>query len=166
MNRAAPTGPAGHSRTIRLIALFEAVKGLAVLLAGFGLLSLLHRDLHAIALRLVHHAHLNPASRYPQIFVDAASNMQDQRLLWLAAGAAVYAAIRLAEGWGLYRERAWAEVLAAASGGMYVPIELYRLLRHPTWLGAGLLAVNLAVVAVMVHALVRRRRDRARSSQP
>lgn len=65
------------SEAIRVVAIFEAVKGALILLAGFGLLSLVHRDVHALAAQLIAHAHLNPASRYPHIFLDAASHTSD-----------------------------------------------------------------------------------------
>lgn len=144
-------------QTLRLIALFEAFKGVIVLLVAAGALSLLHKDLRSIAISLVEHAHLNPASHYPQIFIDAASHTQNARLLWLAVGAAVYSLIRLAEAWGLYFERAWAEVLAAGSGAIYVPFEVLELVRRPTLLGAALLLINLGIVAVMLRALQLRR---------
>ena len=144
-------------RVIQIVALFEAAKGVIVLLAATGLLSLVHRNVYAIAVALVEHTHLNPASKYPRIFLEAASHLQDTRLLLLAIGAAAYATIRLVEAYGLYRERQWAEVLAAVSGAIYVPFELLALLRSPTWHGLAILLVNLLVVVFMVRALVSRR---------
>jgi uncharacterized membrane protein (DUF2068 family) len=144
-------------QAIRVVAYFEALKGAVVLLAATGLLSLVHRDLYAVAAALVEHAHLNPASRYPQIFLDAAAKLQDTRLLLLAAGAAMYSLIRFAEAYGLFFERAWAEVLAAVSGGIYVPFEVMGLVHKPTWHGAALLVINVVVVGIMVRALMLRR---------
>lgn len=152
----APAAP--RSAAIRTVALFEAFKGAVVLLAGFGLLSLVHKDVHAVAARLIEHMHLNPASRYPQIFLDAASNVHDRRLEWLAVGAGAYALVRFVEACGLYGEKAWAEVLAAVSGAIYVPFEIAELVRRPTWHGALLLVFNLFVVALMVSALLQRRK--------
>ena len=63
----------------------------------------------------------------------------------------------LVEGYGLYKQRAWAEILAALSGAVYVPFELMELARRPSVLATFLLALNLAVVAVMVLALKARR---------
>lgn len=146
---------------IRLIAWIEAAKGLVVLLTATGLVSLLHHDLYAIASALLEHAHLNPASRYPQIFLDVASRLQDSHLVLLAIGAFAYSAVRFVEAYGLYFERTWAELLAAASGLVYVPFELFALVRKPTWHGALFLLINLAVVAIMVRALLARRRNRA-----
>lgn len=148
-------------KTVRFVAYLEATKGLVVVLAASGLLSLVHRDVYALAALLIEHAHLNPASKYPRIFLDAASQMGDARLLMLATGAAAYAAVRLVEAYGLYFERAWAEVLAAASGAIYVPFEILGLLREPTWHGAALLLLNLIVVAVMVRAMLHRRGEQS-----
>ena len=146
-----------HDPSIRLVAYLEAAKGILVLLAASGLLLLLHRDVHDIAAKLIEHAHLNPASKYPHIFLDAASKVGDSRLLALAAGAALYAAVRLVEAYGLFFGRAWAEALAALSGAIYVPFEIAELFREPGWHSAALLLLNLAIVALMVRAMLRRR---------
>lgn len=148
------------SRAIRLVAFFEGLKGVLVLVGGSGLLLLIHKDVHALAVRLIQHSHLNPASRYPEIFLDAASRLHDGRLILLALGAAVYATVRLLEAYGLFYERAWAEVLAAGSGAIYIPVEILELVRHATPLRATLLFANVAVVAIMVRALLQRRTGR------
>ncbi len=147
-----------HHNAIRAVAAFEAFKGLAVLAAASGVLLLIHQDLHTIAVRLVAHTHLNPAAHYPRIFIDAATHLQNAHLMQLALGAAAYALLRFVESYGLLREAAWAEMLAAVSGAIYVPFELVHLARHPGWISVAALILNLAVVAVMVIALVQRRR--------
>jgi uncharacterized membrane protein (DUF2068 family) len=146
-----------RSRAIGVVAFVEAVKGVTVLLAATGVLSLLHRDVYALAATLIEHMHLNPASRYPRIFLDAASHVQDRKLLMIALGAGAYATLRLVEAYGLFHERKWAEMLAAASGAIYVPFELLELIRSPTWYGLAFLLLNILIVGIMVHALVLRR---------
>ena len=148
------------STAVRAIALVEAFKGALVLLAGTGLLSLVHRNLHEWAVRLVEHTHLNPAARYPRIFIEALGNIHSSQLVLLALGAAVYATLRFVEAYGLYRGRAWAEMLAAASSAVYLPIEAAEVVRHASALHIVVLGVNLAIVGVMVQALLRRRRRR------
>jgi uncharacterized membrane protein (DUF2068 family) len=146
------------SGAVRFVALVEAVKGALVLAAGLGLFALLHRDVQAAAEELVAHFHLNPASRYPRIFIDAARSLTDARLWLLAAAAAGYAAMRFVEAYGLWRKRRWAEWFAALSGGLYIPIELYELWEGVSWVKLGLLAVNAAIVAYMALVLWRARR--------
>lgn len=147
-----------RSPAIGFVAFIEAAKGVVVLLAATGLLLLVHRDVHEMAARLIKHMHLNPASKYPRIFLDAASHAQDGRLLWIAIGAATYATLRLVEAYGLFRERKWAEVLAAASGAIYVPFELVELFRAPAWDVLAILMLNIVVVGIMLRALILRRR--------
>jgi uncharacterized membrane protein (DUF2068 family) len=146
---------------VRIVAYLEAAKGVVVLAAASGLLSLVHKDVYQFAAMLIEHAHLNPASKYPQIFLDAATQIGDSKLMLLAAGATLYAAVRLIEAYGLFYERVWAEVFAALSGAIYVPFELVGLVRRPSWHGVALLALNLAFVAFMVRAMLRRRSARA-----
>ena len=145
------------SKPIRAVAFFEAFKGALVLAGATGLLSLLHRDVYALAAILIEHTHLNPAAKYPQIFLDAAANLQDSRLVLLAVGAAAYSAVRFIEAFGLFLGRAWAEILAAASGAIYVPFEVMGIIKRLSWHGGLLLALNLFVVAIMVRALQQRR---------
>ena len=145
-------------RAVRAVALIEAAKGVLVLAAASGLLLFVHEDLNSLAAELVRHMHLNPASRYPHIFLDVVADLPQPGLLWLAAGAAAYAFLRLVEAYGLYYTRAWAEWLAALSGGVYIPFEITEIARKPSLLGAIILVINLGVVAVMALALIQQRR--------
>ena len=123
------------------------------------MLLLIHKDVYAIAARLITFTHLNPASKYPQIFLDAVNSLHDSRLVLLALGAAAYSALHLVEAYGLFYCRAWAEVLAACSGAIYVPVEVFELVRHATALRGSILAANVAVVSIMVWALWLRRKN-------
>jgi uncharacterized membrane protein (DUF2068 family) len=148
--------PTSAARGLRAIALVEALKGLIVLLGGFGLLGLLHRDVQHAAVSLVTRLHLNPESHYTGLFVEAAAKLTDARLWGLAALAAAYSALRAVEGYGLWFRRRWAAWLGAASGAIYVPVEIYELWSHPTAVKAATLALNVAVVIYLLWSLRRR----------
>lgn len=139
---------------MRTVAIFEAAKGALVLLAGLGLLTLINRDVQAIAEHIVRLSHLNPASHYPRIFVDAAAHVTNAKLWFLAGAAAAYAIVRGIEAYGLWYERRWAEWFALLAGGLYVPIEIYELIHHATWVKAGVLTLNLGIVVYMIYALM------------
>jgi uncharacterized membrane protein (DUF2068 family) len=131
-----------------------------VLLAGFGLLAMIHPDAQRMAEELVRHFHLNPGSRFPRIFIEA-TNKSNASTLWLLAGASfAYAALRFFEAFGLWRQRRWAEWLGTVSAALYIPVELYELLQRVSWPMVTLLAVNTACLVYLVKAL--RSRDRAR----
>ncbi len=150
--------PASLSDGVRAIALVEAAKGALVLLAGVGAFTLVHRDVQEVAERVVRLFHLNPASHYPQIFLDAAARVDDGRILALAALAFLYASVRMVEAFGLWNEKRWAEWFAALSGGVYVPLEIYEVWERASWPRVGLLGINLAIVGYMALTLWRTRR--------
>ena len=141
------------SRALRTVALLEAAKGALVLLVGFGLLSLVHHDIQRFAERLVIHAHLNPAARYPRIFIEVANHLTDARLLLIAAGAATYSLVRFVEAYGLWYARRWAEWFAALSGGIYIPFEIFELYERVSWLSLGALLLNSTIVAFMLYCV-------------
>jgi uncharacterized membrane protein (DUF2068 family) len=141
---------------LRTIAAFEAAKGLLALAAGFGLLALLPHGWRATAHELTGHLHLNAAKRVPHVFLQLADNLADLRLWVVATLALAYATARLAEAYGLWRERRWAKWLAATSGAIYVPFELYELTRGVSAIKLAMLALNVAIVLYMVAALRRR----------
>jgi len=91
----------GRLAGLRAVAAFEAVKGAIVLIAGFGLARLVHRDVQEVAEALVDRLHLDPAKKYPRIFLDLAANASDAQLWGLAALAMTYVALRFAEAYGL-----------------------------------------------------------------
>jgi uncharacterized membrane protein (DUF2068 family) len=150
-------------RGLRAVALFEVAKAALVLLVGMGLLSLVHHDVQALAERVVERFHLNPARKYPRIFIAAAGNLTDAHLQMMAALAATYAAMRGVEAFGLWRERRWAEWFALASGCVYFPFELYELDQRFTWVRVSALVVNVAIVAYMAAELHWSRRERIES---
>jgi uncharacterized membrane protein (DUF2068 family) len=150
---------------LRAVALFEAFKGTLALLAACGLFYLIPRDLRHIAVELVGRLHLNAGKNYPDVFrriLEDTSNAQ----LWLIGCLVVaYALVRFVEAYGLWRARRWAEWLAAVSGAIYVPFELYELSRGFSWLKLAALAANLAIVAFMVFALRLSLRNRSTGRQ-
>src|SRR5580658_3398056 len=145
--------PSPSFRGVRAVALAEAAKGGLVLIASFGLLSLVHHDVRALAEHLVEWLHLNPAKKYPGLFLEAASRLTDARLLALAALALSYAVMREVEAYALWHERRWAEWFALISGAVYLPIEIYELARGVTWMKGLALAINAVIVVYMGYAV-------------
>jgi len=154
--RLAPNG----RKALETIAAFEGIKGIAAIAASFGLLSLAHHDVRAMAYALIGHFHLDPDAHYPRILLDQASMLANANVRQTVLLAWAYAALRFTEGYGLWRDRAWAEWLAAVSGAVYLPLELRHLVAHTTGINAIVLLGNVAVVAYMVVTLIRRRNQK------
>lgn len=144
-------------RALHVIAVFEAIKGIAALAATIGLLDLLHHDVRHLALELIGHFGLHPDARYPSIllhYADLIPGADVRSLVILAFG---YILLRLAEAYGLWNDRSWGEWLGALSGGLYIPFEVRHLAHQPSAINAAVLAGNILVVAFLAHQLWRRR---------
>ena len=118
---------------LRAVASLELTKGLVVLLLGFGAVSMVHKDAWDAAEALLRFLHVNPDHHhYAQVFLNLADNVTDKKLWALAAGAAAYSIVRFVEAYGLWLERTWAEWFALISGALYVPFEVYEVVRRTT----------------------------------
>ena len=146
----------------RSIALVEGAKGVVVLVAGLGLLGLVHHDVGEIAQALVREAHLNPASHLQRILLEASGKVDDHRILFLARFALVYAVMRLVEAYGLWHRRPWGPWLGAVIGGLYLPFEVRLLIQRLTMLHLLVFLGNLLIVGYLVWQIaLQRRRERA-----
>jgi len=143
---------------VRVVAVLEAAKAAIVLVAGFGLLWAIHKGAAAVAEELARHMHLNPASGYPRVFIDFAQDTSNSQLRLLSAGAFSYAVMRCVEAFGLWHRRRWAEWFSIASGGLYVPIELYEVARGSSAVKLVTLTANVGIVVFMLYAMHASRR--------
>lgn len=132
--------------SVRTIAIWEAIKGVLVLLAAGIAVKLLSGDAEQAVEHVVSHFHLNPAGHTSRIFLRAAENVTDVRLVLLAVGAAAYALLRFVEAWGLWTAKRWGWVLGIASAGLYLPLEVVEMTRRFSATGVVLFAVNLLVI--------------------
>jgi len=129
--------------------MLEAAKGVVVLLVAFGFLEVIRHniDLDSVAQNLLYFFHVNPNLRLSHALMRAAGKMMDADVLTVLGIATVYSSLRFIESYGLWRQRVWAEWLAIISGAVYLPYELYKLVRHPTPPHWAILLINVAVVA-------------------
>lgn len=160
---ASVTRPVIRASGLRLVAVFEASKGLLVLLVGLELLSLIHHGVQNVGEEIVERFHLNFARHHPRILLYATTHLNDSNVRLLALAALAYSTVRFIEAYGLWRLRAWAEWFAIVSGGVYLPFELYELVRHPTVVKVVIVILNAAIVAYLLY--VRWSEHHARSTQ-
>ncbi len=136
---------------LKFLALFEAAKGMLVLLVGAGLLALIHRNVQNEGADIVQFFHLNPAGHYPEIFLKTLSNINSTNLWLLSVSAILYVIIRLAEAYGLWHNRAWAVWFAVASSALFLPIELFELYKRITISRLLILLLNIALILYLTR---------------
>jgi len=87
-------------------------------------------------------------------------------LLVTGIAATGYGLLELVEGVGLWLDRLWAEYLTVIATSLIIPVEVYELVRKPTLLKAGGIAVNVAIVAYLAWLLRRRLARHAAEVRP
>jgi uncharacterized membrane protein (DUF2068 family) len=145
-------------RVLRLIAAERIVRGILLLAAGIYLLFNVNSDFGRLAERVLRAIDLDPRRPLFHRFIAYLHHLHASEVRIAALFALGYGVLELVEGTGLWLDQLWAEYLTVIATSLLVPFELYELVRHPSVLKAGGLAVNLAIVAYLVHLLRRRRR--------
>jgi uncharacterized membrane protein (DUF2068 family) len=149
-----------HKYGLRMVAVVEALKGSAVIALCVVLLSLLHKDLSLVVDHLTEWLRLNPDSRIADWFYEVADRTTGSGI-WTAVSVGVaYSTCRFVEAYGLWNQRQWAEWFAVISGAIYLPFELFTLVRHPHWTKLAVLVGNILVVLYILRILVESRRER------
>jgi uncharacterized membrane protein (DUF2068 family) len=148
-----------HNKVLLLIALYKSALALLFAAVGFGAIRLLHHDLGDVLDGIREALHFSPESRLINFLAERIDMVDDNLLRRIGFFAFSYAAISLAEGVGLYFEKAWAELLTLLITASFLPLELFEVWRHVTWLRVGLLVVNALVFLYMVKALSERRKQ-------
>ncbi|GGA65759.1 hypothetical protein GCM10011507_16650 [Edaphobacter acidisoli] len=149
-----------HDRGLLLIGLFKLGKSILFFLIGVGVVHLLHKDISDEIMRLAVALKFDPESRFVAILLNKADLIDAHRLKQIGVATFGYSAVALTEGIGLVLEKVWAEYLTLSLTMMFLPWELYELVRHPTAFRVGLLLINLAVLAYLLWLL---RRTKAES---
>jgi uncharacterized membrane protein (DUF2068 family) len=139
-----------HIKGVRAVATLEFSKGVIVVLAGLGVLSMRHRDIWGVAESLLEFFHVNPHKHYVGIFIDLVYRVSDIRLWKIAVIAAVYVILRFVEAYGLWYVKPWAEWLAIASGTIYIPFEIADMMHRITWFRVVIIVVNVGIVLYML----------------
>jgi uncharacterized membrane protein (DUF2068 family) len=156
----------GHVKGVRTVATVELAKGMIVVLAGLGVLSMRHKDIWGVTESFFEFFHLNPHHHhFVGVFIALMHRLGDVRLWKIATVASIYVILRFVEAYGLWRVRPWAEWLAFASGALYIPFEAADLLRRPSWFRVLVIAVNLLIVLYMLMLRLEAARKR-HAAQP
>jgi len=144
-------------RALRLIAAYKAIKALALLVAAIAAFGLIGdgnlETLFAWVMQLpIHHGHDLLVGTIDKLF-----GLGPRKFLAIGVVLCIYAAVFLVEGWGLWRERRWAEYLTVIVTASLLPFEIWEVVRHYSWLKLATLGANGVIVVYLVHVLHRPR---------
>jgi uncharacterized membrane protein (DUF2068 family) len=146
--------PSSRSRILlRTIAAFKFVKALLLVMAGAGVLHLVHQDVASLAERMVETFHMDPGNPYISHALSRVANLTPKQLHGIGIVAFIYAGLFLLEGIGLWSLKRWGEWLTVVITGSLLPVEIYESLHRPTVLRVAVLLMNAAIVVYLVRRI-------------
>jgi uncharacterized membrane protein (DUF2068 family) len=144
---------ASNSKMLRLIALFKFFKVATLILVGVASLKLMHSDLADTLAGWADKLHLASGHLLVDQAIEKAANIPPGKMKIVSLGSFLYAALFLTEGIGLWLQKRWAEWFTVIITSSLVPLEIYELIHHPTWIKAVVLLINIAVVAYLLYRI-------------
>jgi uncharacterized membrane protein (DUF2068 family) len=138
---------------IRLIAAFRLLKGALLIAAGVGALSLLHKHVGDVVATWVRSLRVDPDNHLVHRLLVKLNVLSDHKLEALSAASFLYAALLIVEGVGLWRQRRWAEYLTVVATSVFIPVEIYEIVRQVTVIRVVILILNAAIVLYLIGRL-------------
>lgn len=140
-----------------LIGIFKLTKALILIAVGFGAIHFLRRDLSESVMHWVEMFRVDPDNKYIHRLLAKVFAVTPKQLRELSTGTFVYAAILGTEGIGLLMRKHWAEYFTIISTGIFIPLEVYEIFHHFTFVKVGVLALNVVIVWYLVVQLRKHR---------
>jgi uncharacterized membrane protein (DUF2068 family) len=136
------------------IAVFKFIKSLALLALIFGAIKLLHQgDVQAEIERWINALRIDPDNRYIGALLTKLDLVHTKQLKELTFVSAFYAALFLTEGIGLLLRKRWAEWLTVIATALFLPLEIYEMMRELTAAKTIVFLVNVAIVGYLVYRI-------------
>jgi len=158
--KAAAAAKRRHNEWLVLIAVFKFAQALFFILIGLGAHRLLHKDIADEIDLFARHLRFNPESKLVNFILGRASLINDPMLRRIGFAAFSYSALCIAEGLGLYLEKAWGEFLTLAITASFLPWEVFQVFRHLTWFHVGLLVINILVFIYLLKLIGEKARQK------
>lgn len=148
-----------RNEALGFIAVLKLLEGMLILVVAVGALKLLHHDVAGVAAEWISAIRIDPRNEHIHWLLDKLGVVDDRRLEQISAGSFIYAGLRLTEGIGLLFKQRWAEYLVVLATAIFIPLEIYEILRRVSLPRIAVFVVNVAVMCYLI-ANLRRTKDR------
>ncbi|HEY6765082.1 MAG TPA: DUF2127 domain-containing protein [Candidatus Sulfotelmatobacter sp.] len=149
--------PTSDDRLIRLIAIFKLFKAGLLTAVGIGVLRLVHQDVAGVIQHWCEALRLDPANHFLDAGLEKVARVRPDQIRKLGLGSFFYAGLFLAEGTGLWLRKRWGEWLTVIITSSLVPLELYEIYRHVSYVKLGVLALNVGIVIYLIYHIRKQR---------
>jgi uncharacterized membrane protein (DUF2068 family) len=140
-----------HGIGLRVIAIYEAVKTVGLLLLAMAAFHLNRTQNFDHLVHWLEHLSLADSNGLRWKLVDLLQQMGPSKFVAIGIVALAYALIFGIEGIGLWLGKRWAEWFTVIATGSLIPLELYETLYHFGWLKLAALVGNVIIIVYLVR---------------
>lgn len=151
------TGRGGRAPTLYVIIAMKLIKGVLLLMLGFGVYRLSDNNLPAEFHQTLEFFHLDPEKKFFTLLANRIADITPSNVVWLARGTVLYSLFSIVEGVGLLFRVSWAGWLTIGESAFFIPIEVYELMRVERRPERGSVLVILALNIMIVWYLYQNR---------
>jgi uncharacterized membrane protein (DUF2068 family) len=147
--------PGSSSSILILIGIFKLVKAFLLIVAGIGVVKLLHDGTADTVGHWIRVLRVDPDNRYIHGTLTRIFRVTPKQLKELSVGTFIYAGLFATEGIGLLLRKRWAEYFTVVTTGGLIPLEIVELARHFSVTKVVVTVINVLIVWYLVARLRR-----------
>jgi len=144
-----------RDRLLPWIAAERSFRAIVLVAVGLVLITHPHTDWGRTVSNAARSLGLNPSTNGIERIVATIHAISPRKYTFFGLVAIGYGVLEGVEGYGLWRRRPWAELLTVVATSLLFIPEAWEILKRPTVLKVGALAVNIAVVVYLIRRLRR-----------
>lgn len=152
--------PPPHRTGLRVIAVYEVIKTLCLVLVAVAAFHLYHQQNFERLVRWLGHLTLTDSNGLRWRLVNALQDFGPSRFVAVGVVALGYAVLFGIEGVGLLMGKYWAEWFTVIATASLIPLELYETVHHFGWIKFAALVGNVVIVVYLVRVALHTREMR------
>jgi len=140
---------------LRAIIALKAVGGVLLLLIGLGVFAVVNKDIVDLAEEAADSLGVDPENHHLLRLIEWLTGISPKQIVVTGFVTILYSALLLTMAWGLHLGRVWADWLTIGATGLFIPVELYEVVRSLRLTYSIALAINVFVVWYLIRRRIR-----------
>ncbi|KAB2960566.1 MAG: DUF2127 domain-containing protein [Candidatus Methylomirabilis oxygeniifera] len=140
---------------LRTIIALKALGGVLFLLIGLGVFALVNRDVAVLAEELADSLGIDSDNHYLLRSLEWLIGISPKQIIAVGFVTLLYSTLLLTMAWGLHLGRVWADWLTIGATGLFIPVELYEVVRSLRLTYSVVLAINIFIVWYLIRRRIR-----------
>ncbi len=131
---------------LKFIIFYKALLGVGEIILAVALLKLLNKDVALLSTNIVLSLGLDINNHYIDSAIQKLGMLEDNHIIGASVVVLLIGILNLIEAYGLHLRMRWAEWLTVVATSLFIPFELYEVLKGVTVLKISIFLINCAIV--------------------